>query len=359
MSKKVYKKIKKDKNKKNNIKRLSSIYPIFTILFCLSVALFISFENYYLNLRSFVSEINIFSIGYLENSPPSLTQVPYNIPLSNQWQNLLYGRNIGISSNLTQKITKQELSIGSNKIIWHGPRSKKEIALTFDADMTPIMVWWLHTGQVDTYDDTRITNYLSAHQIPSTFFLTGLWAESYPNATRELAQNPLFEIENHTYSHPSMAGYCFDQPQIPQSQYSSEIEKTQQILKKIADVTPHYFRFPGGCYNQSDLNLVKDEGLQTVHWDVVANDGFNNNEQQVISNVLNETQNGSIIVMHIGGPTTNTPVTALALPIIVNALKKRGFEFVTVSELLNTNIASNKIDPKTYLSSLETFQDIP
>lgn len=234
----------------------------------------------------------------------------------------------------------------NQEIIWHGPRDKKQIALTFDADMTPVMVDWLHSGQIATYDDTRITEYLVKNQIKATFFLTGLWIQSYPNATKDLADNPLFELENHSYSHPSMAGYCFDQPQVPLTQYPFEIEKTQSLIEQYTHETPKYFRFPGGCYDQTVVDLVKKEGLQIVHWDDVADDGFNDNEEQIIANVLNEAQNGSIIVMHMGSPKSNIPQTANALPVIIAQLQKRGFQFVTISQLLNPPNLLHKLHRK-------------
>ena len=246
---------------------------------------------------------------------------------------------------------------GSDKIIWHGPRDKKEIALTFDADITPVMVDWVHDGQVATYDDTRITNYLLQNQIKATFFLTGLWIQLYPNATRELAQSSLFEFENHSYSHPSMVpDGCFGQPEISTSQYPFEIEKTQQLIEQYTHQTPKYFRFPGGCYDQSDLELVKKEGLVTVHWDDVSNDGFNENEQDIISNVLNEAKPGGIIVMHMGSPVSNVPQTFNALPVIIDSLKKQGYTFVTVNELLNPPQVIAQVTPAEYLTSLKSFR---
>lgn len=232
------------------------------------------------------------------------------------------------------------------------------MALTFDADMTPVMVDYLKSGEVSTYNDTRITDYLVQNQIKATFFLTGIWIETYPDATKALAANPLFELENHTYSHPSMAGYCYGQPQIPQSQYPFEIERVQQLLQQIAHVTPKYFRFSGGCYDQFGLDLVKKEGLVTVHWDDVADDGFNHNREQIINNVLSEAQNGSIIVMHVGGEP-NTPETANALPTIIDGLKAKGFQFVTVDELLQPEKVAVRIDPKEYIVSLKSLQRVP
>ena len=74
-------------------------------------------------------------------------------------------------------------------------------------------------------------------------------------------------------------------------------------------------------------------GLKVVHWDVAAEDGFNYNTQSIVNNVLSQTQNGSIIVFHIHG-NIFAPKTNDALKEIIPALKKRGYQFVTVSELL-------------------------
>jgi len=291
-----------------------------------------------------------FLISYLISAPQFKEDRMLSVnPFSPRWQKLLHPAS-------KKPLVQTQTAVGSNTIVWHGPRDKKEVALTFDADITPIMVDWLHSGQVATYDDTRITDYLIQHQIKATFFMTGLWIELYPKETQTLAASNLFEFEDHSYSHPSMAGYCFDQPQIPQSQYPFEIEKTQQLIEQYTHQTPKYFRFPGGCYDQADLDLVKKEGLTTVHWDAVADDGFNDNESEIINNVLSETQSGSIIVMHMGSPDSNVPQTANALPTIITTLQKEGYTFVTVNDLLTQPKAIAQTLSKEDLASLESFQ---
>lgn len=355
MKKNVYKKSKKDYKLIKPRKHKNLINTNFsTILLVLILIAFFS-APYYLNLIHIYNNTNTFFIRTY-NTLVIHSQFSGLLPLStNVADTLIKSKH---KNPVIAASSPNNPEIGSNQIIWHGSRSLKEVALTFDADMTPIMVSWLQEGMVKTYDDERITDYLAQNHIKATFFLTGLWIQTYPDQTRELAQNPLFELENHTYSHPSMAGYCFDQPQVPSSQFPFEIEQTQNLLQKIAHTKAHFFRFPGGCYNQDDLNLVKKEGLETVHWDVIANDGFNDNVQEIINNVMTQTQNGSIIVMHIGG-VPNTPQTASALPVIINGLKKEGYKFVTVQEMLKVHTQISQIDPKRYLTSLETFQYIP
>jgi peptidoglycan/xylan/chitin deacetylase (PgdA/CDA1 family) len=362
VSKKVYKKKKKVIEKTIYVKKSVHKKLSFATYFLLLILFFVTGIFYYLNILLLANNTTPFTMKYLLGDANKIHVFERKnsdfIPFSVNWQKMLLSQN---QPRLSSKKETKKVAIKENtqndQIIWHGPRDKKEVALTFDADMTPVMVDWLHSGQVSTYDDPRITDYLTQHGISATFFLTGIWIETYPDATRVLAANPQFELENHTYSHPSMYGNCFDQPQVPQSQYPFEIKKVQQLLQQIAHVTPKYFRFPGGCYDASDLALVKKEGLQTVHWDDVANDGFNDNKDEIIHNVLSEAKNGSIIVMHIGG-TPNVPATADALPTIIDGLEKRGFKFVTVSELLNPEPVVAQVTPKEYLTSLQSFQTV-
>jgi peptidoglycan/xylan/chitin deacetylase (PgdA/CDA1 family) len=83
-----------------------------------------------------------------------------------------------------------------------------------------------------------------------------------------------------------------------------------------------------------DVQVVQKLGLTTVDWDVISGDAGQSDPQVIIHNVLRQTRDGSIIVMHSHGG--KAPATALALPAIISGLKARGFVFVTVQELLGT-----------------------
>ncbi|HZE86832.1 MAG TPA: polysaccharide deacetylase family protein [Methylomirabilota bacterium] len=217
-------------------------------------------------------------------------------------------------------------------IVFHGSRDKKNIALTFDADMTEGMKNMLQSGVVKSYYDKRITDYLTATHTEATLFLTGMWIELYPQDAKELATNPLFALGNHSYSHPSFSGVCYGLKQISDSQKQEQVEKTQQLLKNLTGVDNTLFRFPGGCYGQSDLQTTKNAGLTVIQWDVAGEDGFNDNVVSVENNVINNVKNGSIIVLHMSG-YPNAPRTLDALSTIIDTLKQRGFTFVKVSDL--------------------------
>lgn len=218
-------------------------------------------------------------------------------------------------------------------VITHGPKDQKEIALTFDADMTFGMDRNLHTGVVSSYINRDLINILINTQTPATLFLTGLWIQDYPEDTKLLASNPLFELANHSYSHPTFEGDCYGLPTLGPLSMEEEIDLTQQLLKEYTGVDNTYFRFPGGCVSPEAVEYLKSKGMQVVHWDTVGDDGFNDDTDAIIHNVLDHVQNGSIIVMHMNG-YPNDPKTSEALPTIISTLKDRGYTFVKVSELL-------------------------
>mgnify|MGYP001770850673 CR=1 FL=1 len=232
-------------------------------------------------------------------------------------------------------------------IVSNGPRTAPKIALTFDADMTPGMRQNLRLGQVKSYNNSKIYEILRREQVKATFFLTGMWIEQYPEQTRALAQNPLFELANHSYSHPGFETPCYGLPPVPTTALWSlekpplslerakqeQVMQTQALLERVAGVKNLYFRFPGGCASPADVAMVEKLGLSVIGWDAAGEDGGQRDPQVIVRNVLSRVQNGSIIVLHChGGP--KVPATAAALAKIIPALKARGFEFVKVSELL-------------------------
>lgn len=244
---------------------------------------------------------------------------------------------------IAEKNTSSPELLGNDQIIFSGPNDTKKIALTFDANMTPEMKKDLETGLVYDWYDPAITDILNLTQTKATFFLTGMWIETYLEETKEFAVNPLFELANHSYSNPSFDGDCFRLHQISDVETSAEIQKTQMLLKDVAGIDNKLFRFPGGCYSQNDLDTVEKLGIIAIQWDVLGQDGFNDDPNNIEENVLENVRPGSIILLHLNG-YPNAPQTAAALPYIISTLKQNGYEFVKVSELLQIKANSDVIN---------------
>jgi peptidoglycan/xylan/chitin deacetylase (PgdA/CDA1 family) len=215
--------------------------------------------------------------------------------------------------------------------IEHGSREKNEIALTFDADMTPRMQEELWSGAVAKWYDDRIVSTLEEGSVPATFFITGLWAENYPSVVRKLSETSLFEVANHSYDHGAFYNPCY---KLPRAQGKiAEVTRTQEILTKITGKPPVFFRFPGGCASIMDLALVRLLGMRAIGWDVISGDAFSEDGENIVEHTVASTQNGSIIVMHLSG-APNAPMTAEVLPSLIKSLRDRGFSFVTMSRLI-------------------------
>jgi peptidoglycan/xylan/chitin deacetylase (PgdA/CDA1 family) len=202
------------------------------------------------------------------------------------------------------------------QVIFHGPRDRKRVALTFDA---------CSTRDVSKYDE-RITNELIASHTPATIFLGGSWAKQEAAHVRELAANPLFELGNHSYTHPHMTAIA-DEVRIRR-----ELQRTQAEIHVLTGKTPKYFRPPYGEYDDRVVRIAAELGLTTVEYDLPSGDADDHiSKERLIQWVLLKAQPGSIIVMHINHRRFHT---AEALPPIIEGLRARGFELVTVGQLL-------------------------
>jgi len=200
----------------------------------------------------------------------------------------------------------------------HGARGQKKIALTFDACTT--------TRERDPYDP-RITAELEAMHVPATIFVGGGWAVREEPALAELARNPLFEIGNHTFTHPHLT-------RLTDAKIRDELLRTQAEITDVTGRVPTLFRPPYGEYDAHVLRVAADLGLTTVEYDLASGDpDAHATKQSLVNWVLREARPGSIIVMHINHQRFPT---AEALPEIVAGLRLRGFELVTVSELLHS-----------------------
>ncbi len=199
-------------------------------------------------------------------------------------------------------------------------------------------------GEIAGYD-APIVNFLRASKVKATFFAGGKWLQSHPDRAMQLMADPLFEIGNHSWSHPNFR--LLDEPQMhaqivrTQAQYEiiweSLAKKVQaqgidsRALNDIPKL-PLTFRFPYGTCREPALRLTAAHGLPAIQWNIVTADSVKSQTAEKIARIiLKRVQPGSIIVMHANGKGIHT---ARALPLCVPQLLNQGYQFVTVSELL-------------------------
>lgn len=204
----------------------------------------------------------------------------------------------------------------SSLLITHGNRSRPQVALTFDLCQTKT--------KPAGFDPTIIA-ILQEKQAAATFFSGGLWLQSHPQEAQLLASEPLFELGNHSWSHP-------DFRKTEAKAISNEINATEKLLTALTGHSSRLFRLPFGYYDERVLKVAAASGVRIIQWDVVTGDP----DRQVlaadiVAAVKHGAKNGSIIIMHANGRGWHT---AEALPQVIDLLRQRGFELVTVSKLL-------------------------
>ncbi|RPE39578.1 peptidoglycan/xylan/chitin deacetylase (PgdA/CDA1 family) [Streptomyces sp. Ag109_O5-1] len=221
---------------------------------------------------------------------------------------------------------------GAAPVFFHGPRTLgKTVALTFDADMTADQGPRAAAGE--HFDNPALIETLRRLKVPATIFMTGRWADQYPEQARSLGGDPQFEVANHSYSHYAFTDDCYGLPTVSAANMKSDVQRAYTALLRAG--VPHpmpYFRFPGGCYDQQALRAVGKLGVTAVQWDVVSGDAFATDADAVTKQVLDGVKPGSVVVMHCtrsAAPTTDEVVRT-----VVPQLRKQGFRFVKVSELI-------------------------
>ncbi|MFB8089670.1 polysaccharide deacetylase family protein [Streptomyces sp. NPDC055992] len=207
----------------------------------------------------------------------------------------------------------------------------KVVALSFDADMTADEGPRAAAGE--HFDNPELIALLRRLKVPATVFMTGRWAEEYPDQARSIGTDPLFEIGNHSYSHYAFTTPCYGLPTVEEGGVRKEVQRAFGAIRGTGarNVVP-YFRFPGGCYDDDTLRALGPEKVTAVQWDVVSGDAFATDADAVAEQVLDGVRSGSLVVMHC--TRSAAPVTAEAVRRVVPELRKRGYRFVKVSELM-------------------------
>ncbi|WP_328862044.1 polysaccharide deacetylase family protein [Streptomyces sp. NBC_00306] len=205
------------------------------------------------------------------------------------------------------------------------------VALTFDADMTADQGPRAADGE--HFDNPGLIASLREMKVPSTVFMTGRWAEQYPDQARAIGNDPLFETANHSYSHHAFKASCYGLPTVARSEMRADVDRAFAAFAKagVRNTVP-YFRFPGGCYDDAALRAIAPAQVTAVQWDVVSGDAFATDADAVAEQVLAGVKPGSLVVMHC--TRSAAPVTEQAVRKIVPELRKRGYRLVKVSELM-------------------------
>lgn len=149
----------------------------------------------------------------------------------------------------------------------------------------------------------------------------------------------LFEVANHSYSHYAYTSPCYGLPTVAKDDMRADAARAFASFRKagVRNTVP-YLRFPGGCYDDASLRALAPEKVTAVQWDVISGDAFATDAEAVAEQVLNGVKPGSLVVMHC--TRSAAPVTDEAVRQVVPELRRQGYRFVKVSDLIRTAAGS-------------------
>lgn len=195
--------------------------------------------------------------------------------------------------------------------------AEKVVALTFDDGPDP------------RYSE-QIGQILTAAGAKGTFFVMGQHAAQHPEIVQTLMAQG-HEIGNHTWSHPSLK---LKSPQM----IREELESTDQLIRDLGYTAPIPFRAPYGHSWFALPHVLKQRQQANALWTVQMNDWKPEQPDVMMSLLAPKFDNGAIILMHDGdgeseGADRRNTVTLVQM--IVDKYAAAGYQFVTVSELLD------------------------
>lgn len=200
---------------------------------------------------------------------------------------------------------------------------KKEMALTFDAC----------GGKYGSEFDERLIEFLQQEEIATTLFINERWINENKELFIQLAENPLFQIENHGTDHKPLSvsgGEAWGIPATtsPEEVYA-EIMNNHETVKELTGINMKLFRSGTAFYDEIAVQLANELGYTIVNFDILGDAGATYSSEQV-KNALLQAQPGSIALLHMNQPGSGTASGVIsAIPL----LQKQGFQFVHLSDV--------------------------
>nr|WP_055699484.1 MULTISPECIES: polysaccharide deacetylase family protein [Streptomyces] len=194
-------------------------------------------------------------------------------------------------------------------------RKAKCVALTFDAGPSE--------------NTPRLLRILKEKKVPATFFTLGKnHIEKYPELVKQMDAEG-HEVASHTWSHKILT-------KIDAKEARKELERPNEAIEKLIGKKPTLMRPPQGRTNDDVNKLSKELGLAEILWTVTAKDYTTDDSKLIQKRVIDQTKRDGIILLH-----DIYKGTVPAVPGVIDELKKRGYVFVTVPQLL----APGKAEP--------------
>ena len=186
-----------------------------------------------------------------------------------------------------------------------------------------------------TYDDgpgaetNRLLDKLKAKNAHASFMVLAPSAEQHPELLKRMKAEG-HTIGNHTKSHRQLNTLSYEQ-------VSQEIDAGNAAIKKATGQSTRWVRPPYGATNATVDQVTRDKGASQALWDVDTVDWKDRNSEHVCSSAVQGARAGSIVLMHDIHPTTVD-----AADCVIDGLRAKGLEPVSLDRLLRTPVAGKR-----------------
>ncbi|HET9393328.1 MAG TPA: polysaccharide deacetylase family protein [Candidatus Rubrimentiphilum sp.] len=234
---------------------------------------------------------------------------------------------LGLLGFASYEVSEQPGNQLFGRTLTQGPTNERVVALTFDDGPNP------------PYTD-RILEVLEREHVHATFFLVGRAVQAYPHVVRREVRDG-DAVGNHSWDHSHLV--VLSPGQVVQS-----IERTDAAIRAAAGVRTRLLRPPFGSRDWSVMQTAQRLGYTVVMWSApLARDWEYPSAELIAQRVVAGVEDGSIVVLHDGnrgmlcGAQHLSPhicdrsADIAATRMIVEELKKRGYRFVTIPELIS------------------------
>ncbi|KKM09298.1 hypothetical protein SY88_19860 [Clostridiales bacterium PH28_bin88] len=203
-------------------------------------------------------------------------------------------------------------------VLRRGTPDFKVVALTFD-------------DGPDIRYTPQILDILKKYDAKATFFLVGKHVEEHPQIARRIVQEG-HEVGNHTYSHYNML-------KASPARQVEELTRAEAVIKNATGERTSLFRPPRGLYDANLQGPLHDRGYSLVLWSVTSGDWLEISSRDIVNNILKRAGPGDVLLFHdsgnlISGGGGNRLNTVQALPHLLEELKREGYTFVTMTQLM-------------------------
>jgi peptidoglycan/xylan/chitin deacetylase (PgdA/CDA1 family) len=171
----------------------------------------------------------------------------------------------------------------------------------------------------------QMLDVLAEYDVTATFFLIGGHIRRNTESAQAIFEAG-HELANHTWNHVNLGSAELDVVR-------EELESTSEAIREITGEYPVFFRAPFLSVGENLRTVTAEMGMAIISADADGNDWQDITPEQVAQNVLRNARDGSIILLHEQFSRTNTR-TLEALPLIIADLRERGYEIVSLGELL-------------------------